>query len=123
MPPCRMPGYPFRSEPRMKNRRSSSASAGVLDAGDWVCLGVLVGFAGGRYWLRQADRVVFELRVLEKRLSSPEDLIVLEGMESVTKESSFRRVDIQGMDWKGVGSLVAMLALSKLGKMRSLRDQ
>jgi hypothetical protein len=44
-------------------------------------------------------------------------------MESVTKESSFRRVDIQGMDWKGVGSLVAMLALSKLGKMRSLRDQ
>jgi hypothetical protein len=60
------------------------------------------------------------LRVLEKRLSSVEGLFVLEGMVRVTKEVSLRRVDIQGMDWKGVGSLVAMLVLSKSSKVRCL---
>lgn len=64
---------------------------------------------GGRYWLRQADNVVFVLSVFEKRLSSVEDLTVLEAMVTVLKEGSLRRSDTQGMDWKGVGSLVAML--------------
>jgi hypothetical protein len=40
-------------------------------------------------------------------------------MVRVTKEESLRSVDIQGMDWKGVGSLVAILALSKSSEMRS----
>lgn len=95
--------------------RSSSA--------DSPCPGVLAAFGGGRYWLRQADNVVFELSVFEKRLSSVEDLIVLEGMESVTKESSLRRVVTQGMDWKRVGSLVAMVALSKFDGVRNVQKE
>jgi hypothetical protein len=41
-------------------------------------------------------------------------------MVRVTKEVSSRRVDIQGMDWKGFGSLVAMLVLCKSRKVRCL---
>ena len=85
--------------------RSSSARA-FCGVEDWL-------EGGGRYWLRQADRVVFELSVFEKRLSSVEGLIVLEGMVRVVKVGSCRRVDTQGMDWKGVASLVAILGVGE----------
>lgn len=122
MPPWRIPGYPFRSEPRMKKRRSSSASVlcGLEDV-ELLVVVVVVVFCGGRYWLRQAESVVSELRVLEKRLSSVEDLFVLDGMVRVTKEVSLRRVDIQGMEWKGVGSLVAIMVLRKSREMKCLQ--
>lgn len=106
----------------MKKRRSSSASGvlvGLCGPEDVD----LVVFCGGRYWLRQADSVVSELRVLEKRLSSVEALFVLDGMVKVTKEVSLSRVDTQGMDWKGAGSLVAMLVWSKSRKVRCLQKR
>jgi hypothetical protein len=107
----------------MKKRRSSSARVLVAVVGLCGLEGVdldlvVVVVCRGRYWLKQADSVVSELRVLEKRLSSVEGFFVLDGMVSVTKEVSLRRVDIQGMDWKGVGSLVAMLVLRELRKVR-----
>lgn len=104
----------------MKKRRSSSASVLVVVLCGLEGVDLDLVFRGARYWLRQADSVVSELRVLEKRLSSVEDLFVLDGMVRVTKEVSSRRVDIQGMDWKGFGSLVAMLVLCKSRKVRCL---
>lgn len=44
---------------------------------------VEVGDNEGRYWLRQAERVVGVLRVLENRESSVEGLVVREGMVRV----------------------------------------
>lgn len=58
------------------------------------------GDCGLRYCVRHAEMVVGEFRVLEKKLSSVVGLGCRDGVAMVSNESSRRRLEIHGIDWK-----------------------